>query len=126
MVPKVVALTTGEQIICGITELKNESGEGMCFVVAHPYLLQIIPSQDKNDEGQPSSFNINYVRFMACSSDTQFRIPYTSVMTIGEPEQEILETYMSKFGELFNDNDAVPASDSSDIVEDAGVSDSGD
>lgn len=125
MIPKVLTLTTGDQIICGITELKNENDEGICFLIAHPYILQLIPSDQKNEVGQPASFNVNYVRWMACSSDTQFRLPYTSVMAIGEPEAEILETYMSKFGDLFeDDNNAVSTSDSSDSSEESGLSDS--
>jgi hypothetical protein len=127
MIPKVLTLTTGDQIICGITELKNEQDEGICFLIAHPYILQLIPSDQKNEVGQPASFNVNYVRWMSCSSDTQFRLPYNSVMALGEPEAEILETYMNKFGDLFNDDtNTVSASDSTDSSEESGLSDSGD
>ena len=121
---KVLQMFSGEQLICGIRETTDENDRGVGFEIAHPYIIQLIPSTELNEQGQPSSFSVNYVRWMSCSVQTMFNIPYPAVVAIGEPDEQILETYMQKFGEFFNDNNAVQSSDSSDNSEESGVSDS--
>ena len=126
MLVKVLKLQGGEQLISGIAEISNEAGEGIGFQLTHPYILNLIPSGDVGPDGQPTSFNVNYTRWISCSADNSFRVPYAAIVAIGEPDAQVLETYKSKFGDLINDTDALPASDSSDTTEDEAVSDSGD
>jgi hypothetical protein len=121
---RVLQMFSGEQLICGIRETTDENDRGVGFEIAHPYIIQLIPSTELNEQGQPASFSVNYVRWMSCSIQTTFNIPYSSVVAIGQPDEQILETYMQKFGEFFNDDNAVQSSDSSDNSEESGVSDS--
>ena len=126
MLVKVLKMQDGEQVISGIAEVTNENNEGVGFQLTHPYLLDLIPTGELSPEGQPTTFNVNFTRWVSCSVDTSFRIPYSAVVAIGEPESSILETFKGKFGDLFNDDDTVPTSDSSDSSEGSGLSDSGD
>ena len=126
MLVKVLKMQGGEQVISGIAEVTNENNEGVGFQLTHPYLLDLIPTGELSPDGQPTTFNVNFTRWVSCSVDTTFRIPYSALVAIGDPEQTVLDTYKAKFGDLFNDDDAVQSSDSSDSSEDAGVSDIGD
>jgi hypothetical protein len=84
------------------------------------------PTGDYNTDGNPSQFSINFTKWFAYSKSEEFRIPYTSVVALGEPEDGILDVYMKKFGDKLNDNNTVPTSDSSDSSEGSGLSNSGD
>jgi hypothetical protein len=126
MLVKVLKMQGGEQVISGIAEVTNENNEGVGFELTHPYLLDLIPTGELSPDGQPTTFNVNFTRWVSCSVDTTFRIPYSTLVAIGEPEQTVLDTYKAKFGDLFNDDDAVQPSDSSDSSEESGVSDIGD
>jgi len=126
MLVKVLKLQGGEQLISGIAEVSNDAGEGIGFQLTHPYLLNLIPSGDIGEDGQPKSFNVNYTRWVSCSSENTFRVPYSAVVAVGEPDAQVLETYKLKFGDLINDDDTLPASASIDSAEESAVSDSGD
>lgn len=126
MLVKVLKMQGGEQVISGIAEVANDNGEGVGFQLTHPYLLTLVPTGAVGEDGQPNTFNVNYTRWVSCSVDTTFRVPYSSVVAIGDPEVQVLETYKAKFGDLFNDDDAISTADSSDSAEEPGLSDSGD
>lgn len=124
MLVKVLKLQGGEQLISGIAEIQNEEKEGIGFQLTNPYLLQLIPSNEVTPEGTPATFSVNYTRWISCSSENVFRVPYNSIIAIGEPEVSILETFKSKFGDLFDDNNTVPAINPDIMPEESGVSDS--
>lgn len=126
MLVKVLKMQNGEQLISGIAEVTNENNEGVGFEITNPYLLDLVPTGDLTPEGQPITFNVNFTRWVTCSVDSTFRIPYSAVVAIGDPEVQVLETYKAKFGDLIDDSSAVQPSDSSDTVEESGVSDIGD
>ena len=123
---RILKMITGEQIVCSITEVSDDSGNGIGFEIKQPYQLQLIPDGEPDEDGNVNSFKINYSKWMPYSHSTMFRIPYTSVVSIGEPDEQIEQTYAQKFGDVLNDNDTVSTSDSSDSPEGSGVSDSGD
>lgn len=125
MVPRVMILQSGERIIAGVSEVTDENGVGLCLVLRCPYILDMAPTGEYNAEGNPSQFSINFTKWFAYSTSDEFRVPYASVVAIGEPEEGILDVYMKRFGDKFNDNDAVPAIDSGDSVEEPGLPDSG-
>ena len=126
MIPKVMLLNSGERIISGVSEVTDDNGQGICLLLKCPYILDMAPTGEYNDEGNPSQFSINFTKWFAYSKSDEFRIPYSSIVAIGEPEDGILDVYLKKFGDKFNDANAVSASDSSDSSEGSGVSDSGD
>jgi hypothetical protein len=126
MIPRVMILNSGERIISGVSEVTDENGQGICLLLKCPYILDMAPTGDYNTDGNPSQFSINFTKWFAYSKSEEFRIPYTSVVALGEPEDGILDVYMKKFGDKLNDNNTVPTSDSSDSSEGSGLSNSGD
>lgn len=127
MIPKVLLMKSGERIIAGLSELTDQDGNGVCFVIRCPYIMGMTPAGEISPEGDPTQFQINFTKWFPFSSDIQFKIPYTSIVAIGEPDPNILSVYLEKFGENLNDNDGTNfTSDSTDSAEESGVSDSGD
>lgn len=134
MIPRVLVLVSGERIIAGLSEVTDDDGKGVCLVVRCPYILNMIPTEELNDEGAPAQFTINFAKWLAYSSSDEFRIPYSSVIAIGEAEESILDVYMKRFGDKLNagttddggDAGDNRTSDSSDSAEEPGVSDSAD
>ena len=120
MVPKIVLTKTGEKLITAVGEMTDpETNKGLGFVFKCPYTLSMTPSGD----GQ---FSVNFTKWIPYSVDNQFKVPYDVVAAIGDPEPDILNVYIEKFGDKLNDDDALSTSDSSDMPEESGVSDSGD
>lgn len=126
MIPKIVLTNTGERIICGLAEALDENQKPVCLVVRCPYILNMTPMGEFSPDGNPAQFNVNFTKWIAYSSDEQFKIPYSAVVAIGEVDPGILEIYLEKFGDRLNDSDTVSTVDSSDSSEESGVSDSGD
>ena len=120
MSPKIILMKTGERIITGLGEIKDtETDKGICFLFRCPYILTLVQNEEQK-------YNVNFTKWIPYSADDQFKVPYDSVIAIGNVEEEIEEIFIERFGDKLNDNDAVQPSDSSDTAEDAGVSDSGD
>lgn len=126
MVPKIILTTTGERIICGLAEAVDENQQPVCLLARCPYILNMTPSGEISPDGNPEQFNVNFAKWIPYSSDEQFKIPYTSVIAIGDVDEGILKIYLEKFGDKLNDSDTVSTTDSSDSSEEPGVSDSGD
>ena len=132
MIPKVLLMKSGERILAGLSELTDKEGNGVCFVIRCPYILTMSPAGEVSTEGEPTQFQVNFTRWFPFSSDVQFKIPYTSVVAIGEPDQNILNVYLEKFGETLYDGatgtdvGSDGSDDSGDSPEESGVSDSAD
>lgn len=122
MLIKIILTKNNERIISGIAELEDpDTGKGIGFLLKCPYILSMMASES----GDPNEFSVNFTKWIPYSSDRQFRVPYESVIAVGEVEPDILNIYMEKFGEFLNDDNTVPTSDSSDSSEGSGVSGSG-
>jgi len=120
MVPKIVLTKYGEKLITAVGEVTDtETGKGLGFVFKCPYTLSMTPSA----EGQ---FSVNFTKWIPYSIDNEFKVPYDVVSAVGEPEPDILNVYIEKFGDRLNDNDTVSTTDSSDSAEESGLSDSAD
>jgi len=126
MIPKVLMMQTGERVIAATGELTDDEGKGICLVIRCPYILDMTPSGDISPDGSPTQFSVNFTKWFAYSITEQFRIPYSSVIAIGDPEPGITEVYLERFGDKLNDDNTVQPSDSSDSSEESGLSDSGD
>ena len=123
---KLILTKFGEQIIAGIKDFLDENGNPICYVLINPYVLNLIPSEELTEDGQPAAFTINYKKWVSCSDDVEYKIPYDLIATISNPAEQVLKSFTERFGELFNDDNTVPTTDSSDSPEGSGVSDSGD
>ncbi len=123
---KIVLTKTGEQIITKIENFIDEENNPIGYLFTNPFLVKLTPTDELDANGQPVSFSINYTKWMTCSSDNQFRVSYDYIASVATPEKQIYENYINRFGDILNDSDTLPASDSSDSAEESGVSDIGD
>jgi sporulation protein YlmC with PRC-barrel domain len=122
-------MKSGERLIAGLAEFTNENGVGVGFIIRNPYILGMMPAGEVSSEGDPTQFQINFTKWFPFSSDNQFKIPYNTVVAIGEPDANILNVYLEKFGaDLYDGDDerVDDTSDSGDSSEGSGLSDSGD
>ena len=120
MIPKIILMKTGERIITGLAEIKDtETDKGICFLFKCPYILTLVQNEEQK-------YNVNFTKWIPYSKDEQFKVPYDSVIAIGDVEEEIEEIFIERFGDKLNDTDDLSTSDSSNTVEESGLSDSGD
>lgn len=120
MDPKIVLTKQGEKLITAIAEFTDpETQKGLGFVFRCPYVLSMSP----NGDGQ---FSVNFTKWIPYSTDVQYKVPYDVVAAVGEPEPDILNVYLEKFGDKLNDSNTIPTTDSSDSSEGSGLSDSSD
>jgi len=97
MANSIVILKTGEQIICELKEAFEGEGEerkGICLVMVHPYILELVKVDNPEDPMQ--DLQVKFSRWCPYSIDTQFRIPYDVVTGIGAPDSGLEEAYIRK------------------------------
>jgi len=97
MANSIVILKTGEQIICELKEAFEGEGEerkGICLVMVHPYILELVKVDNPADPMQ--DLQVKFSRWCPYSIDTQFRIPYDVVTAIGVPDSGLEEAYIRK------------------------------
>jgi hypothetical protein len=126
IIPKLVVLITGDRVVAGVKEVIADDGRPVCLMLRHPYLLQMIPSEEVDQNNNPVQYSVNFAKWNPYSSDDDYNIPYFSVITVSDVDPKILNIYLEKFGEKLYDNNTVSTSDSNDSSEESGVSDSGD
>lgn len=86
-------LSTGDTLIAQLQEIFKGEGDnkkGLCLQVKHPYLLELV------DVDTSEGVQVKFTRWMAFSSEFEFKLPYGSVLTIGEPQSDILKAYEKK------------------------------
>lgn len=94
MKPSVVMLSTGETIVTNLQEIFRGEGEdkkGLCLLLNHPYKLDLISTDD-----DPTNVQVKFTKWMPFSSEVQFKVPYDTVLTIGEPEKSLKEAFERK------------------------------
>jgi len=98
---RVLKLTTGEQIVGEVRDLKDENGRGIGFEVHYPYniVMRSIPVE----EGEPLKFDMNYLVWMPACKDNKFAIPYSSVIAFGDAADEVVKAYVQNFGKVLEE-----------------------
>jgi hypothetical protein len=120
--PKIILTSSNERLIAGLGEYSDEEGRKVCLVFKSPYNVDLTP----HAEGEVNQYKISFSKWLPYSNSNEFRIPYSYVITIGEPEPEILNLYLENFGDQLDDGNTLSTSDSSDTAEESGVPDSAD
>jgi hypothetical protein len=92
MNPVIVTLITGQQVICDLKEVFNDSEEspsGICLMMKHPYCLDLYEDE-----------KVRFSKWCPYSIDTEFKIPYNSVIAIGKSDPNLEEAFLNKIEEL--------------------------
>lgn len=95
--PSIVILKTGEKLITILQEAFEGEGDnqkGICLVMSHPYELSLI-SVD-NVQNPEQDLQVKFSKWCPYAVDTQYRIPYDSVLAIGQPDPGLAQAYQAK------------------------------
>lgn len=100
MKASIVMMKTGETLIANLQEVFKGEGEdkrGICLLLNHPYTLDFhSPKKKEKVQLKDNEVQVQFVKWCPFSKDVQFKIPYDSVVTIGEPEDTLREAFERK------------------------------
>lgn len=85
----VVHLTTGEQVIAKLTEIKDEDGESLCFLLTMPMVMTIVQTDD------PQIPSMNFFAWSPFSSTREFRVGFDKIVAVADPTTQVFDTYIS-------------------------------
>lgn len=95
--PSVVVLKTGEKLITILQEVFEGEGDekkGICLLMNYPYELSLISSP--NEENPDKDLQVKFSKWCPYATDSSFRVPYDSILTIGAPDPGLTGAYMAK------------------------------
>ena len=89
----IAVLQTGERVITELQEVREdnkEDGKPICLMFVRPYILNVEGTDDAtvNQEVQ-----VRFSKWLPYSSDTQFKIPFASVMAVGTADPGLGQAY---------------------------------
>jgi hypothetical protein len=90
---KIIVLQNGNKIICLLNEVMDENNKGICFSVQEPYVLG---HQINENAKNTNDLLITFERWIPYSSQTEFKIPYNQIVTIGEVQSSLLNGYIER------------------------------
>ena len=109
MAVKIAVLKSGEDVIADIKEIvEKETDKQISLLFENPYVVSI-EKQDSlllTEEAETPSANIHFSSWMPLTKETKIMIPHDWVVTIVEPHEDILNSYLEKFGET-NDSQSI-------------------
>ena len=101
-------LQTGERVITELQEVREdnkEDGKPICLMFVRPYTLNTESvSNDANQEVQ-----VRFSKWLPYSSDTQFKIPFASVMAVGTADPGLAQAYNNTVQQAVAAEDAARA-----------------
>lgn len=105
--PSILILKTGEKLITILQEAFEGEGDdqkGICLIMTHPYELSLTNVSDPENPEQ--DLQVRFSKWCPYSVDTQYRIPYDGVLSIGQPDPGLAQAYQAKVDqvEMMNEN----------------------
>jgi len=104
----IAVLQTGERVITELQEVREdnkEDGKPICLMFVRPYILNTESvSNDANQEVQ-----VRFSKWLPYSSDTQFKIPFASVMAVGTADPGLAQAYNNTVQQAVAAEDAARA-----------------
>ena len=88
----IAVLQTGERVITELQEVREdnkEDGKPICLMFVRPYIL--ITEGVSNEANQ--EVQVRFSKWLPYSSDTQFKIPFASVMAVGTADPGLAQAY---------------------------------
>jgi hypothetical protein len=102
----IAVLHTGERVITELQEVREENkedGKPICLMFVRPYILNTENvNNDANQEVQ-----VRFSKWLPYSSDTQFKIPFSSVMAVGTADPGLGQAYEQTVQQAIAAEDAV-------------------
>lgn len=95
--PSIVVLKTGEKLITILQEAfegEGESRKGICLVMNYPYELELINTP--SPEETVSDLQVKFSKWCPYAIDSQYRIPYDGILTVGIPDPGLTTAYKAK------------------------------
>lgn len=96
MAEQIIVFKNGERVITELKEVFEGEGDdrrGVCLLMSHPYILELVSAdgtQDRHD------LQVKFSKWCPYSVDFEFRVPYDTVLAIGEPDQGLAGAYRAK------------------------------
>ena len=104
----IAVLQTGERVITELQEVREdnkEDGKPICLMFVRPYILNTESvSNEANQEVQ-----VRFSKWLPYSSDTQFKIPFASVMAVGTADPGLAQAYNNTVQQAVAAEDAARA-----------------
>ena len=104
----IAVLQTGERVITELQEVREdnkEDGKPICLMFVRPYILNTESvSNEDNQEVQ-----VRFSKWLPYSSDTQFKIPFASVMAVGTADPGLAQAYNNTVQQAVAAEDAARA-----------------
>ena len=101
----IAVLQTGERVITELQEVREdnkEDGKPICLMFVRPYILNTESvSNEANQEVQ-----VRFSKWLPYSSDTQFKIPFASVMAVGTADPGLGQAYTNTVQQAIAAEDA--------------------
>tara|TARA_Y100000004_G_scaffold69640_1_gene78181 strand:- start:1147 stop:1704 length:558 start_codon:yes stop_codon:yes gene_type:complete len=101
MADQIIVFKSGERVITDLQEVFEGEGEerrGICLVMKNPYILELVAVNDMDDS--TNDLQVKFSKWCPYSVDYQFRIPYDSILAIGEPDTGLAQAYRNKIASL--------------------------
>ena len=119
MAVQLVLLKSGEELIADVREvIDTETQKQMSLVFVRPVRLTISEKNVLNEETNTPQNILNFEPWISTSKDESFFVPYDWVVTVTQPKDDILNSYVQNVG--------VKEDGQGDFIEEQSVSDSGD
>ena len=99
MSTSILVLKTGEKVITDLQEAFNgddENKQGICLIMRHPYELSLAPAEDESD----LDLKVEFTKWCPYAVDTEFKIPYDAVISIGQPDPTLAEAFEAKVARI--------------------------
>ena len=104
----IAVLQTGERVITELQEVREdnkEDGKPICLMFVRPYILNTESvSNEANQEVQ-----VRFSKWLPYSSDTQFKIPFSSVLAVGTADPGLGQAYTNTVQQAIAAEDAAKA-----------------
>ncbi|AOO12804.1 hypothetical protein Sn130910_157 [Cyanophage S-RIM44] len=96
MAEQIIVFKNGERVITELKEVFEGEGDdrrGVCLLMSHPYILELVNADGSADR---HDLQVKFSKWCPYSVDFEFRVPYDTVLAIGEPDQGLAQAYRGK------------------------------